>query len=389
MVIRRLPEDFLVDERLVEEVRSGISELPGPDRRIALYRLSKRSLSTPEAVGKIAKAIGVRASEVSYAGLKDKHAVTNQHVTIGGLHGRVWETARIGRFDSDGCEAVRVGWKRETARASWIDHNRFEIVVRSLSIADAEAIRARLDGMRAACGGGGIVLPNLFGEQRFGSARHGHGFAARAMLAGDYEGALRLLIGTPARKDSGVRREFTRVLAEHWGDWATAVRMLPVCPERRAIEILAEGGEARDAFDALPSLTKSMAVEAYQSWLWNRVATRVLERKDAGGRGAVEGVEIPTFGPGLVLEGVWADAAREVLHDEGLDPERMRLPGLRRPVFGVVCRRLCVSAFDVEVSEPFADETSPERSSKPCAMRLGFCLPRGSYATVLIRMLEP
>lgn len=388
MVIRRLPEDFLVDERLVDEVRSGISELPGPARQIALYRLSKRSLSTPEAVGKIAKAIGVRATEVSYAGLKDKHAFTKQHVTIRGLHRRVWETAQIGRLDSDGCEAVRVGWTRETARASWIDHNRFEIVVRSLSIADAEAMRARLDGMRAASGGDRIVLPNLFGEQRFGSTRHGHGFAARAMLAGDYEAALRLLIGTPARKDSGVRREFTRTLAEHWGDWAAAARLLPLCPERRAIEILAEGGEAREAFDALPALTKTMAVEAYQSWLWNRVAKRVLDQTDPGGRGEVEDLEIPTFGPGLVLEGLWADAAREVLHEEGLDPELMRLPGLRRPIFGVVPRRLCVGAFDVEVSEPFPDETSSERSSKPCAMRLRFCLPRGSYATVLIRMLE-
>ena len=73
MKLRRLPDDFQVQE-LTSIVPDGGS--------FALYRLTKTSIGTPEAVKAIVERWGVQRKRISYGGLKDRHAVTVQHVTI-------------------------------------------------------------------------------------------------------------------------------------------------------------------------------------------------------------------------------------------------------------------------------------------------------------------
>jgi len=71
--LRRLPEDFHVDEL------TSLSASGGP---FALYRLTKKSIRTPEAISAIVERWKVQRKRVSFGGLKDRHAVTTQHLTI-------------------------------------------------------------------------------------------------------------------------------------------------------------------------------------------------------------------------------------------------------------------------------------------------------------------
>src|SRR4051794_35671104 len=74
MKLRRLPEDFQVEELPVVE---------GGDRgRFVLYRLTKRGLGTLEAIDAVCRRWNVAGRRVSYGGLKDRHAVTVQYLTI-------------------------------------------------------------------------------------------------------------------------------------------------------------------------------------------------------------------------------------------------------------------------------------------------------------------
>ena len=127
MIIRRQPGDFRVEERVFDETMRAISELPGPRSRIAVFRVIKQSLTTPEAASKLAGAAGVKAGDVSCAGLKDKHAVTTQHMTVEGVRGPMQLPRRMGALDSDGFEAELIGWTGSSAEAGWIQSNRFEI----------------------------------------------------------------------------------------------------------------------------------------------------------------------------------------------------------------------------------------------------------------------
>src|SRR5688572_14441289 len=75
MKLKCTPDDFLVQER--------ISTLP-PGSDFALYKLSKSSLGTPEAVDAILQQWNLSRGQVAYAGLKDRHALTRQFITIKG-----------------------------------------------------------------------------------------------------------------------------------------------------------------------------------------------------------------------------------------------------------------------------------------------------------------
>lgn len=400
MTIRRTPRDFRVEEVLDPAAGRIMARRPG-GRTFLAYRLEKESITTPEACAFLARALSVKAGGVAWCGLKDRHAVTSQVVTAPAETGDAEPPAEI---SGERWRAVFMGFAPEPACAAWIGANRFTIIVRGLSGGAAGEMERRASLLRD---GDGLLIVNYFGDQRFGSARHGEGFAARALIRGDFERALRLLVGTPARKDSGARRTLTRLCAAHWGDWAAIMAHAPRCPERRAVETLAAGGGFREAFAALPNLVQVMAVEAYQSHLWNATVRRLVERgvvsekmlhaddgfgvmlfpAAAGVPPAWRSLGVPLLGPESRLEGEWGTAAGEVLKEEGIAVESLRVPGLRRPEFGEAWRPLLVRAAGFEIGPIEKDDLARVRSPRGLKRCVRFELARGAYATVVLRAL--
>src|SRR5712692_11324590 len=77
MKLKQLPEDFHVEE--ITRVVAGDN---GP---FAFYRLQKRGWTTPDALAVVRRRWGISPRRLSYGGLKDRHALTVQYVTI--FHG--------------------------------------------------------------------------------------------------------------------------------------------------------------------------------------------------------------------------------------------------------------------------------------------------------------
>lgn len=402
MTIRRIPEDFKVDEAVSPDFLGGLSPSWSSRCVHAVYRLTKTSITTPDACAYFARSLKVKASQVDYTGLKDRHAVTTQLVSARAGSGA--EAAAMPQAASgDGWSATRLGFSVVAASADIIEANRFEIVVRRLQRRDFGAMDQRVAALRDAEQPDELVLINYFGDQRFGSARHGEGFAARRLVEGDFVGALKLLLASPARKDSGTWRTFTRAAATHWGNWSAMLPLLPKRPERAAIEALAANKQPRDAFASLPHFMQSMCVEAYQSWLWNaaaarlskRASTRCFEADDEFGAmlfppaaaldDAWRSLRIPMPGEGVTPHEPWGPALAGVLADEGLTMDSLRIPGLRRPSFGGGDRPLCVRASGYSMDAPIPDELSA--NSALWRRTLRFSLPRGAYATVVLRGL--
>ncbi len=395
MIIRRIPEDFRVDEIISASFSAGLSPARDKFREHSVWRVDKKSLTTQEAVVRLAKAMGVRAGSVAYAGLKDKHAVTRQWMTARFPHGDAPD-----RFDLSGVSASLAGWSPREVRASDIDGNSFEIVIRRINRSDVGELEHRASRFESSPGR--LVFINYFGDQRFGSARHGQGFIARHLIRAEFEEALRLAIATPARKDTGARRVFTRLLAGAWGDWAGVLPRLPRCPQRACIEALAAGKDFRSAFASLPNFEQRIIVDAYQSHLWNRTAallgTEVCEVNgtnpvltDTSGlvyppAAALSGLsyELPLFSPATRMCSPWCFAAERVLREEGISLHDLRIPGLRRPEFGEAPRPLLATAGEFALNDPSRDELSVGGLFKRTVRCV---LPRGAYATVLFRAI--
>ena len=399
MTIRRTPADFSVTERLTPAFSATLRPQHDPRARHAIYLLEKTSLTTPEAISFLAKELRLSPSAIEYAGLKDKHALTRQHISIA-LTKPQRDAAPPTIATARAVTASLVGWSEFPITAAAIDVNHFAITIRDLTPQTSAIIDTRAAALTPSPGT--LLFTNYYGDQRFGSARHEQGFAARHLITGDFDAALRLLIGTPARKDTGAKRAFTRLCANHWGDWKRLAADLPRCPERRAIEELADGKPPRDAFAALPNFIQQMCVDAWQSHLWNAIAREraleldpdALEADDAFGimrfpRAAAipesaRHDNIPLPSPAAAPSPAITPAMLRALAAENVHPTDLRIPGLRRPAFAEAARPLFVAAHEFVVSPPIPDELGrPKRRKRT----LAFTLPSGSYATVLLRAL--
>jgi tRNA pseudouridine13 synthase len=150
-VLRTTPEDFLVDEEPAYPA-SGTGDH-------VFVRIEKRGLTTPQAVDRIARALVINARDIGVAGMKDRHAVTRQWLSL--PPPVTPEAARaLALDDITILEASRHGHKLRTGHAR---ANRFVLRVRGAAD-DAEArARAILDELARPPG-----APNWYGEQRFG-----------------------------------------------------------------------------------------------------------------------------------------------------------------------------------------------------------------------------
>ena len=145
-VIRRCPDDFSVDEHPAFD--------PSGEGEHLLLRIEKRGLNTNDVANDLARAMTVAPMDVSFAGLKDRHAVTRQ-----------WFSVRTTR---DAPNVAAGGWRvLESARhirklrRGDLAGNSFCIRVRDLHGA-TDDLAERLELLRTR------GVPNYFGEQRFG-----------------------------------------------------------------------------------------------------------------------------------------------------------------------------------------------------------------------------
>lgn len=386
MKIKRLPEDFQVAE-LTEFAASG-----GP---FALYRLSKQSLGTPEAIDEIIRRWHIPRPRLSYGGLKDRHAITQQYVSIRNgprrnLSEKNLELCYLGQCD-----------RHFTPRD--IAGNRFTIVIRDLSEAGLAAAKVAV-GETARDG-----LPNYFDDQRFGSVGESGEFIGRAWCRGDFERALWLALADPNPDDPHSEREQKRILRENWGRWPECKQALARSHRRSVVTYLADKPpdrpDYRGAFARLKVDLRGLYLAAFQSFLWNRMLARFSSRTiapenradialkldtvpfftrlDDEQRTLVHSTELPLPSARLHLEeGPVLALIEEILSEVGLELRELRVKYPRDSFFSKGSRSAAIRVGNL-LSDTAADELYPHRHK----LILSFDLPRGSYATILVKRL--
>ncbi len=365
--IKQRPEDFRVRELDRYELDDG---------PFALYRLEKWDIGTIEAIRAIARSWNLSRRQISFGGLKDRHAACEQIISIRGGPPSNWEgsTFRL-RY---------LGRSRDPIDRASFDANAFRIVVRDLAeIPDLEPIRR-------------WGVPNYFDDQRFGSLRGTDGeFIGRCLVRGDLEKALRLALASPAPEDRKKHREVKRLIRDRWGDWKTIHETIPHVPERAIIRYLMDHPTAYGrAFELLDDNLRILLVSAYQSHLWNRTLAGHLgflpdtyEIPYAAGtlrfyRSLPDDRWFELSIPLLTPTSPSDEIARRILAEEGIEQRMLRLKSLERTFFGKGIRPAIVRPvkFSAETGE---DELN--RGKKK--LSLAFELPKGSYATIVLKRL--
>ncbi len=380
-LFKATPEDFLVEEIPQYE--------PCGEGEHLYLTIEKRGITTLEAVRRLAVALGAAERDCGYAGLKDSVGVTRQTISLPRVSA---EQART--LDLPGLRVLAVQRHRNKLKPGHLAGNRFQIRLREVTagaVAAAEAVLAVLTRRG---------VPNFFGEQRYGAQGNSH-LIGGALLAGDHRRAVTAMLGDADRVTDPAWRE--AISAFHAGDYRHCFELLPgFCRTERGVveRLLSQPDNWAGALKSVQPRLLSLYLSASQSALFDqvvaaRLAAGLLDQLVPGdlafrhGNGAcflvtdpapeaarLNALEIspsgPMFGPDLLLpEGEPLAIEQRVLDAAGLTlasfagSGKMRLSGERRPL-----------------RVPLSEATVTRDDD---GLVLSFRLPRGAYATVVLR----
>jgi tRNA pseudouridine13 synthase len=203
-VLKETAEDFQVDEVLDVP-------LAGQGEHLWLW-VEKRGLNTEEASRRIARAAGMPQRAISYAGLKDRQALTRQWFSLH-LPGKA--DPDLSAAQSDTLQILKMARHQRKLQRGAHSANGFTLRLTHLQ-ADREALEQRLLQIKAQ------GVPNYFGLQRFGyqggNVAGAREYAGRKALPEQRNLRSRLL-------SAGRSYLFNRVLAERVaaGNWNQAL----------------------------------------------------------------------------------------------------------------------------------------------------------------------
>src|SRR2546421_3458039 len=259
--IKNRAEDFFVQELPLYE--------PSGEGEHVYAEFQKIGLSTFEAIERIGRALYVSSRDIGYAGLKDARAITRQIFSIP----NTTEEA-VMKLKLPGIEPLWAARHGNKLRLGHLSGNRFAIKVREVNATDVVKLSPLVETLKTR------GMPNYFGEQRFGRRGDNHLLGA-ALLRGDDNGLLKLLLGTPRSEadDSqamGARKAFDR------GDSELAMKLYPRSSgmERRILHRLIKTQDAKTAVRAIDEKLRRLWVSALQSELFNQVVAKRIDSID-------------------------------------------------------------------------------------------------------------
>ena len=383
MKLKRQPEDFRVEELpIVRPLDRG---------RFGFYRLTKRGLGTLEAIEFIRRRWNLSGQQIAYGGLKDRHAVTIQYLTI--LDGPM-QPLREQSFDLEPIGRLAAPYGPNGFRG-----NRFAVTLRDLSREAADRAVAAMEEVPH------DGLPNYFDDQRFGSVGFDGGFIAHAWLLGKHEEAFRLAVAEPTPMDRPETKAEKGVLRDHWGDWPAAKAALGRSHARSLVTYLVDHPtDFKGAFARVRRELRSLYFSAFQSHLWNLMLARLIGREtrfdqrvmldfkvaplpihrrldpDQASLLAMTRLPLPASRTQLPPEGPIRDLALAVVAEMGLAWEDLRVKGLKDVFFSKGDRPALFFPTD-PAHDLGPDDLYPGRSK----VTLRFDLPKGAYATLVVK----
>ncbi len=396
--IRLTLNDFLVEEItpegiIVNDTLRKMSRGDGPFTLAVLKKVSRDLLPT------IAMLQRILDAKISFAGIKDRRAVTYQLVSINR------PLLRFIKINSS--ELWSVGTSKWEIRLGELRGNRFTITIRDLS---GENLPPDLSPYLS-------WTPGYFGHQRFGTSRPNTHKVGRFMVKGDYDLAIRELLAEPYDGEPSRIYSLRKALKETW-DLESALASFPdnLIYEKRVIQsLLCSGADPLRALNALPRRLLRLFVDAYQSYLFNLALSERwvgygLHHVDLGDvvapldnslnpscpikatRSNIEKLRrlintrravllMPIPGSNFHIEGINHELYSKILDSEDLSSRDFsEVMGL---TFRGALRPAVFYSYNLELLDRSPDELNPGKTK----LTIRFSLPRGSYATVLLREL--
>lgn len=402
--LRQEVEDFIVKEVTNRE--------EGQEGKYLILELVKRDWDTHHLIRTLGRILQISQKRISVAGTKDKRALTTQKISIYDV-----DAPEIEKIYLKDVELKVLGRSRKSIELGDLWGNDFRITIRSIAHSPEETSKLLEKTTNQILAQNGV--PNFFGIQRFGSVRPVTHLVGKAIVEGDFEKAAMLYIAEPFPDEPEETKE-ARQFVKETRDFKEGLKTYPLrLGHERAMmnHLIANPDDFAGTFPVLPKNLYRMFVHGYQSYMYNIILCRRIE-KGLPLNQAVEGdivcfknehglpdsskTEYVTAGtvtamnrlikrnrafvtaplPGYNTEfasGVPGEIEQAVLEElkvplQGFNIEKipeMSSKGIRREILLQVEPKF-------EIAE---DELNPGKSKAV----LEFMLPKGSYATTVLR----
>lgn len=386
MKVKQLPGDFIVKE-------IGSSALAGKGD-YAIYQLTKHGIGAIEVINTISQKYTIQRTHISMGGMKDKYARTEQLISI--------YTGPKRDFEDKLFRLKYLGQSDQPIRPDSFTGNRFTICLRDLTKPEAENAQERLKEISQ------FGLPNYFDEQRFGSVRGGNEFPAKQLIKRDYEGALKTALTATSREDRSAVKKLREIILANWGDWEKCFSLLPRSSEPGIINYLkVQPTNFRQAFELIDAKLVLLYLHSYQSYLWNNGLSQLLinyadrnsiinvpyllgefklyNKLPPDNLAYLKSLNIPfithkTIFSNNELKEIFA----QILREENIQLEYFRIRGMKKTYFRKGNRTAVILPQNLMVKEIASDELNKGKTK----LTIEFELPRGSYATILIKRIS-
>lgn len=394
--LKKTPEDFVVQEigldGSIAPLEPTAQEYPDQSGKFTVFFLVKRNLDSIQAIRKLSRSMGVSYKRFSYAGIKDRRAVTSQRVSFRGAPQEL-----LGR-EISAVQVLHPHRATKTVVPGALQGNRFTITIREVEQTTKKAL-TYVESIHQEIQNAGGAL-NFFGPQRFGIIRPNTHLIGKQLVLENFKEAIRILLQGDAeptvpneRASNGkalygrYERAVTHYLNKHPGDY-------------------------KGAFQVLPKDLARLYVHAYQSYIFNKtISQRVIQgislqepiigdyikpvaseshtvrpvTKDGLSQTTTAVQEgtyqlvIPIVGydfENVPFAGSMGEILTTILENEKITPSQFRLNELPMLSSRGTFRSLLVNPTNYQVSLPKTEEPS---------VQIRFDLPKGSYASVILR----
>jgi tRNA pseudouridine13 synthase len=262
---RQEVEDFIVKEVTNRE--------EGNEGKYLILELVKRDWDTHHFTRTLAKILQISQKRISVAGTKDKRALTTQKISIFDV-----DASEIEKIHLKDIELKVLGRSRKSIELGDLWGNNFTITIRNIDYSCEETARLLEKTTNGILAQGGV--PNFFGIQRFGSVRPVTHLVGKAIVEGDFEKASMLYIAEPFPDEPEETKEARKFIKET-RDFKEGLKLYPLrLGHERAMmnHLIANPDDFAGSFMVLPKNLYKMFVHGYQSYIYNTILCRRIEK---------------------------------------------------------------------------------------------------------------
>ncbi len=376
--IKKSSKGFRVSELADESL--GISYSYDEIHRYPLYILEKQDIDSNHALMEIERELHMR---LRIMGIKDSKAVTTQYA---GMERATRNPPA--KLRSRHIHLTLKGFTKRPIGKRFLAGNMFDITIYDSHSSDLSNFVPEI------CNVG-----NFYGLQRFGSERLVTHLIGREIVKRNFKHAVELLLCHTTEYDTHTSREIRNKCADS-KNYQQVLKILPrwMDIERQALSALVDGKDAIAALRAIPITIRRLFVQAYQAYLFNKCLSRAIQTEQ-------DLLRPQTGDLCFEIEG-WATFGKVIKYDPNSNIKMVPAirmagytfqPGKGRfeNITKITLEEEKVAAKDFYIKE--MQELSQQGgfrqvplwcmdfSYKQGPLTVSFKLPKGSYATTLLR----